>query len=94
MLGPAPSGHVVLSWGAVAGADETTRGTSYPQWLRAPVDNPLLGDRATYVRHQELESNLRNILAAIPRPSSFPFLIESSCRQRTEPPNKGATRAS
>lgn len=78
----APGGHVVLSWGAVAGGDETTRGAGYPQWLRAPVDNPLLGDRATHERRQELESNLRNILAAIPRPCSFPFLIESPLQAR------------
>lgn len=69
------AGHVVVSWGAVAGGDETVRGAGAPQWLREPRENSALADAAVRERRQELEHNLREILATFPRPRRFPALL-------------------
>ncbi len=70
-----PAGHVVISWGTVAGGDETERGAGVPQWLREARVNSLLSDPMVRERREELERNLREILATFPRPRRFPALL-------------------
>ncbi len=71
----APAGHVVVSWGTVAGGDETERGAGAPQWLREARENPRLADPVVRGRREELERNLREILDTFPRPRRFPALL-------------------
>lgn len=69
------AGHWVCSVGAVAGADETMRGSGGATEYRTTGDNVHIGDSAKAIHRQELENNLRTILESLPPPRSFPALF-------------------
>jgi hypothetical protein len=70
-----PAGHFAMPWGAVAGADESWRGTGSPIQLRAATGNPRLGEVAVRERRNELNDNLSQILAHWSRPLTFPAIL-------------------
>ena len=74
-----PSGHWVLSMGAVVGGDESMRGAGSPKKLREARDNPLLQNSVTQANRKEMEANLSSILASLSMPRSFPVIFVN-CR--------------
>lgn len=73
----AGAGHAVVSWGAVSGGDESSRGAGCPQWVRLPAHNPRLAEPRTREYRLELEGNLRELLARVSHPRMFPVIIPS-----------------
>ena len=64
-----PAGHCVYSIGAVAGGNEASRAAVSADWRRAAQDSPLLvKDPVVREHRKELEGNLLDILAALPKP--------------------------
>jgi len=75
------AGHWVYSIGAVAGADETVRGTGLPQRYREAQQNIL--SSATDGLRPQLNQGVTNILSTVARPYSLPalFLNCRSCKR-------------
>ena len=71
------AGHWVYSVGAVAGADETVRGTGLPQQYREARRN-ILSSEPDSLRRQ-LNQGVTNLLSTIDRPYSLPALF-LNCR--------------
>jgi hypothetical protein len=77
-----PSGHWVMPWGAVAGGDESMRGSVRLKELRKAIENPLLQNSVTQAHRKEMEQNLRTILASLPQPRSLTkSVIFIDCRK-------------
>ncbi|MGZ5435664.1 MAG: hypothetical protein ACXWID_09375 [Pyrinomonadaceae bacterium] len=69
------AGHWVCSVGSVAGGDETLRGSGGVTEYHSVSNNPYHDDPVRTGRRQEMEQNLRSILAGLPAPRSFPALF-------------------
>jgi hypothetical protein len=69
------AGHWVCSIGSVAGGDETLRGAGGATEYRGVKDNLRINDPRKAIRRQEMETNLRAVLGALPAPRSFPVLF-------------------
>jgi len=71
-----PVGHWVWSMGSVIGGAENARGAGAPFELRNSLENPYLKDRLeTQSCRQEMERNLKAILASVSRPCEFPIVL-------------------
>lgn len=69
------AGHWVWSAGAVMGGNELQRGAGAPVQLRPPKVNSMLRDRIVQGNRNEVERNLRDLLARMPAPTSFPVIL-------------------
>ena len=70
-----PSGHWLLSMGAVAGGDESIRGSGIPVELRKACENPMLQNSKTQEYRKEMETNLNSVFAHLPLPRSLPVVL-------------------
>lgn len=68
------AGHWVCSIGAVAGGDETMRGSGGTTQYRPIRNNPWASDPATTSSREEMQNRLHSILSKLPAPRSFPAL--------------------
>lgn len=68
------AGHWVCSIGAVAGGDETMRGSAGTTEYHQASNNPYLSDPETIINRQEMQKNLHSILSKFPTPRYFPAL--------------------
>jgi len=79
------AGQFVWPVGAVAGGDESMRGSGLPIELRHASPNPRLraNDQSTLTNREILLSNLSKTLGAQPRPKFFPAIFVGcpSCRR-------------
>lgn len=72
-----PSGHFVMSWGAVEGDTEASRGTGGPIMLRPAIENSRLGEAGVQERRGQMAARLSRPLANRPQPTSFPVIFDS-----------------
>jgi hypothetical protein len=68
------AGHWVCSIGAVAGGDETLRGSGGTTEYRPARDNPHTSHEGRTISRKEMQTNLHSILNNLPAPRSFPAL--------------------
>lgn len=77
-----PAGHFVMSWGAVEGDTEASRGTGAPIMLRSAMENARLGEPAVQERRGQMAARLSQLLADYPQPMSFPVMLDGEVRNQ------------
>lgn len=73
------AGHWVYSIGAVAGGDETIRGTGLPRLYREAQESKSTHNSTTENLREELTQGVTRILGGLPQPASLPALF-LNCR--------------
>lgn len=72
-----PSGHFVMSWGAIEGGTEAFRGTGGPMQFRPAIENPSLTVAAVQERRKQMAKHLVRLLEEYPTPLSFPVNLHA-----------------
>jgi hypothetical protein len=88
-----PAGHFAMPWGAVEGGTEAFRGTGRPIALRPSVENPRLCEKVMQRRREHMAARLRQFFSEVPRPLSFPVILDPRETMRPWPMANELSRA-
>lgn len=70
-----PYGHWLISNGAVAGGNESFRGSEIIKRIQDAEENPLLQTETTQNHREEMEKSLASIFQQMPAPRALPIII-------------------